>query len=64
MALVRTPRCVTFLVRVRASLEVTVETLDSQEYIRNIQYVDDIVRKVEQEMNSFYQDERTAYVFT
>ena len=35
-----------------------------QEYIRNIQYVDELVRKVEQEMSSFYQDERTAYLFT
>lgn len=35
-----------------------------QEYIDNIQYVDNIVRKVEQEMRFFFQDDRTAYLFT
>jgi hypothetical protein len=37
---------------------------NAQEYIDNIQYVDNIVRKVEQEMRFFFQDDRTAYLFT
>ncbi|KAG7528585.1 hypothetical protein FFLO_06071 [Filobasidium floriforme] len=36
----------------------------SKEYIDSIQYVDNIVRKVEQEMRFFFQDDRTAYLFT
>ncbi|KAF5352092.1 hypothetical protein D9758_009433 [Tetrapyrgos nigripes] len=36
----------------------------SQEYMRNIQVVDDIVKDVEVLMKDFYGEEETAYVFT
>lgn len=36
----------------------------SQEYIANIQVVDEIVRKVEREMQDYFADDRTAFLFT
>ncbi|KAJ7665103.1 Phosphatidylinositolglycan class N-domain-containing protein [Mycena polygramma] len=36
----------------------------SQEYMKNIQVVDSIVRQTESLMQTFYQDEDTSYVFT
>ncbi|KAF9459158.1 Phosphatidylinositolglycan class N-domain-containing protein [Collybia nuda] len=36
----------------------------SQEYMKNIQVVDDIVRQTETLMSEFYQDEQTSYIFT
>lgn len=35
-----------------------------QEYMRNIQVVDDIVAKTEALFRDFFQDEKTAYLFT
>jgi hypothetical protein len=41
-----------------------VEWCVRQEYINNIQVVDGIVKQVEQEINDFYKDDRTAFLFT
>ena len=35
-----------------------------QEYINNIQVVDDIVRETEQLFSGFYGDQETSYIFT
>jgi len=35
-----------------------------QEYMRNIQVVDDIVQQTENLLSEFYQDDETSYIFT
>jgi hypothetical protein len=41
-----------------------VDIVAAQEYINNIQIVDGIVKDVEKIIKEYYQDDRTAFLFT